>query len=254
MKRTFFIVFGIGLASLLFLVSCNFSRPSTETNEVSNPIEIVREEEPVSKVPTPKTPQELTVISDESEMSFVIFLDGKKVSTIPRDNPSQMTFQRVMKKYAYIGFNYTGLGGYILYSGPDEVWRLDLSTYTLDKVLTHEMQSLSDSDISPDEKMLAYIRFDVSENQVLVIRNIESAEEQEYAISSQYPWLGDVYFSPDGSKVALAAAEKEPVEKGGVFIVEVPRGAVSEVVIREDGVYYVKGWNNNDEVGYVGVP
>src|SRR3989338_948423 len=153
MKRTFFIVFGICVASLAFLVSCTF---------LSNPIEIVREEEPVSSVPIPKIHQELTVTSDEGEMSFVISLDGKKVSTITRDNPSQTTFQRVMKKYAYIGFNYTGLGGYILYSGPDEIWRLDLSTYALDKVLTHEMQSFSDSDISPDEKMLAYIRFDVS--------------------------------------------------------------------------------------------
>lgn len=216
-------------------------------------------------VPTP-TPEEtnkpniqsnLKIEPNATQTSFVIKKDGKEVGKISTKNESQVKVFKQTQNNIYLGVEPLGLGGYILYGGPQTLYKLDLKTNALSKINIVPNQGFF-TDVSPDETRVAYINLNspginpsskAEEN--VIVENITSGLKQLFGASLKYKVLGDALFSPDGKKIAYVAAVGNPEkEAGAVFIVDIASGKETTIKTKTGEAFHITKWIDNDTLNY----
>ncbi|MFH1426037.1 MAG: hypothetical protein ABIG66_01240 [Candidatus Kerfeldbacteria bacterium] len=198
-------------------------------------------------VPAEKPLVRLT--SNEEFTEFTITVDGTERATFETDGETDVSILSLTNEDVYIGLSRTGLGGYILYWGPESMYRLNFATDKLTKTVVEGFIA----DISSDGSMMAYIKVNLGDtvSRSVIVRNLEDESEQEFPVDEKYNQVGDAVFSPDGTKIAYGAAIGEPEgEAGVVIIINIESGEQTTAAETEDTYYVVDGWKDADTVDF----
>ncbi len=257
-------IFTTGLMLILAatLSGCNYAdqdqnakTPSANQSELSKPQTVqITQTQVVTQVSTQVSNDNAKYavsVSDDFK-NLVITKDGKAFLTTPiakNDMGSDARLVKVTSKNIYAKVCATGFGGYILYDFCyGTLYRVDLNT----KAVT-DLKIAHAEDISADEKMIASLNI-VSDQRKIVVANLETKKTLTFAVDKKYQQFGDPKFSPDGTKIAYAAAVGSPGSESGVVItVDLADGKQSVVAKTsgQDNYFTVKGWKNNNVVDYV---
>lgn len=71
-------------------------------------------------------------------------------------------------------------------------------------------------------------------------------------ILAKYGQVGDVHFSPNGAKLAYAAAVGDPEkESGAVYVIDIATGKQTRIAeTKKSGYFHVNGWKDAIAVDY----
>ncbi len=139
-----------------------------------------------------------------------------------------------------------GIGGYILFSGASNLYKIDIHTKEVTEIIpqaaSNGPQTCLDA-ISGDYRYIA----DHCSQGVITIRDLQAGTSttlQPPADFSSYTVMGSARFSPAGDRVAFAMAKGNPDnEQGWVAIGNRTGGTASIILTSEPGNYYnVQGW------------
>lgn len=166
-------------------------------------------------------------------------------ATIP---PVQLIAQffSVDGQWLYYSKEPKGLGGYILFNGASNLYKINISTKVVTEVIP---QGTADSPqacldaISTDYRYVA----DHCAQNTIAIRDLTSGGTttiQPPMDLSGYGFVGSARFSPDGSRVAYALAKGDQnAEQGWVAVSESLGGGSKLILTSQVGSYYtVAGW------------
>ena len=139
-----------------------------------------------------------------------------------------------------------GLGGYILFAGASNLYKIDTTTKEVTEIIP---QAASPSPqicldaISGDYRLVA----DNCTQNVITVRDLQNGTTATIEPPSDvigYRLLGSARFSPTGDRVAFALARGNPDDERGWIAVGDSAGGVSQLVLTGDaGSYYsVLGW------------
>lgn len=193
---------------------------------------------------------DVAIETDETSTTHSVHLGGELVETITVEFPeSEARIYRQTSCYAYVAISATGRGGYILYGGPDLLYRLDLTTKALEPIAFQGFLS----DVSADETLLVSISSVSGENvtPALYVVDIETGSAHGYSFQQPpYQFVGDAKFSPNGKKIAFSAAVGNPeMEESALFILDLETGefsAIGKLGEPTTDIYHVSGWADND--------
>jgi hypothetical protein len=206
--------------------------------------------EPV-KIPDIKVTISGGIVNDKPSgeiQKFRIYNNGQKIGVITpaKDqgaddrNLYDYTIFKQFNNEVYIGFVPYGIGGYMLYFGPSYLYRIDLSTKKIKNVLNGGFVT----DVSADGKLIYVIHR--SGQEFIVLKNLQTGFVKKFAVASKYKQAGDALFSPNGKKIAYAAALGNPEKEAGkIFIVDIATGDKKIVATINKGAYQILGWKYN---------
>jgi hypothetical protein len=149
-------------------------------------------------------------------------------------------------KSVYFSKEPVGLGGYILFSGASNLYRIDVSTKEVTEIIpqpsTPNPEICLDA-ISGDYRLVA----DHCTQNVITIRELQDGSTTTIEPPSDvvgYRLLGSARFSPSGDRVAFSLAQGNPDDERGWVAIGNSTGGVSQLVLAgEAGSYYtVLGW------------
>ncbi len=129
------------------------------------------------------------------------------------------------------------------------VFEINLATKKI-KTFTRDSSSLVN--LSSDAKWFVWLSF-ANQKHTLVLQNILSGQEVILPIENGYTQAGDVFFSPDNTKFAYAAAVGFPgKESGTVYSVDVATQKTQVIKkTSETGTFFrVLRWKNNKDIYY----
>lgn len=173
---------------------------------------------------------DIRITNNKDLTVFEIWNGTAKAGEIEREGPSQVAIWKEIGDSAYLGVNNDGLGGYILFGGPDEVYRLDKKKDTLVKIFDRDMFA---SDISADEKQLASVEtFYMGEEiyNYINVYDLSDYKSESYQIPVKYKIAGNAFFSRDGKKVAYEAAVGNPDnEEFAMFVIDLATGEQTRI-------------------------
>lgn len=205
------------------------------------------EPDPIEQSPA----DEVSLIMNEDNTEVTIMNDGEVVGGLTYEYPHTFEIFEKTPENVYIGVTPQGLGGYILFGGPQALFKLDLDTNALSQI---EFDGTFVCDISPDETMVSYIAnlgSEHAEDGRVVVKNVDEETYLHFEAPETYLQVGDVLFSPDNEKIAYAAALGDPEnEESKVFIVDLDTGDQTLVDSVEGEVFSIEGWINNEEIEY----
>ncbi len=207
--------------------------------------------------PQPAANSDLNIINKPTSGLTQIVYRGRVVGELPTAlGTYQVNTVRRTDRFAYFEHCPKEAAGYLLFGVcPRKIYRLNLNTFGFNNVLGTDSADLAE-DISPDETLVAAGRA-ASGNQgvelQVYLKQIDGAEEKAYPVFGGFTQLGDLHFSPDGTRLAYALAIGNPGSEGGVVGMLSLTDGRNEVVASSTvpGVYYrVKGWKDNNVVQY----
>jgi len=189
---------------------------------------------------------EIKIVSDESSKNFEVWNSDVKIGDIKRRFPSQIEIFKRIKNNLYIGAVYKERGDYVLFEGPNEIYRLNLEDNSLADVLSGDCLV---SDISPNERYIASLEsFYVGEEKkiYLNIRSIGGVfADRTFQIAEEYGAAGNAYFSEDGNRIFYEAAFNNPDrEEFAMFMVDLETGEQGQVG-GNDSYNKAKEWAEN---------
>jgi hypothetical protein len=182
----------------------------------------------------------------------------KKIATLDypsRANDSAPFVAALTTRYAYVGTCPGEFGGYILFEVcPSSVRRVDVVTGEVSayQTKTYE-QGLRGifHDVSPDGKWLAFST--PFPNGRIVLQPVTAGAELAFKVDTKYHQFGNLRFSPDGKKVAFAAALGEPADDiGFVIVLDILTNEFKVVAetAKGDKLLNVYGWKDANTVDY----
>jgi tricorn protease-like protein len=200
----------------------------------SSPITIDREPTSLSEAPT----------------KFVFKKDGTTIKEITTSKSSPFTM-RIFKQtdnFVYVAGYREGLGGYILFEAdPITLYRVDLKT---NEVIDLTRKDMIVEDIYGDN-MIAWAD---PVNKVITVTYPADSSPARFSVPKKYGQFGNIRFSPDGKKIAYAAAiGNVDKEQGAVFVANIETGKQNLVIetTEENKYYEVNGWKDNNTVDFV---
>lgn len=149
-------------------------------------------------------------------------------------------------KSLYFSKEPVGIGGYILFSGASNLYKIDLATKEVTEIIPQAASSQPQiclDAISGDYRLIA----DHCSQGVITIRDLESGTAVTVtppADFSGYQVMGSARFSPAGDRVAFALAKNNPDDEQGWVALCASRGGAAIIILTSDpGMYYnVLGW------------
>jgi len=148
----------------------------------------------------------------------------------------------------YFSEQYGGLGGYIIFSGPNNLSKINIQTGESERLF--ELKGGYIGDISPNEKIIAYfLRMDG--NSKLVIKNIKTSEENivDIPIEKGFKGGGNAHFSSDNKYLVYNIAHWDPDDEYYQTIVIGSTGKEQRVIIDDSQkIYKAMGWISDDEI------
>ena len=149
--------------------------------------------------------------------------------------------------YAYVNIAPDGMGGYILYSGYYWVFRIDTSDWTYVQLPIDGF--ITDLNI---EHQAAVMKDNVQGRTMMSVLDLNTFEKLSYSANSEYGQIGDGLLSPDGTKLAFAAAIGAPVdtEKGVIYVFDLQDNTKDIYAPVIEGIYQINGWIDNETLDY----
>ncbi|MFA5792732.1 MAG: hypothetical protein WC897_02555 [Candidatus Gracilibacteria bacterium] len=208
----------------------------------------------------------ITFENTQTDDSYVIsvLMDGEKIAdlnqTWPADGYDVSIFES-QEDAVYIAVNPTGLGGFILYTGAQNLYRVDLVTTSVEKLNFEGFATdISDDGASlvsfyQDETGLKVGVYDLSKNSP-ELPNLPT--KKVYTVSSDFFQAGEGLFSPDGKYLAYAST-MAPADMGyetanttndlitAIFVIDLTKGTQVEFA-REDYMVNIEGWSYGNPV------
>ncbi|MFA7171014.1 MAG: hypothetical protein WC180_03405 [Candidatus Paceibacterota bacterium] len=177
---------------------------------------------------------DIKISSNKDLTIFEIWNGETKAGEIEREGPSQVAVWKEIGGSVYLGVNNDGLGGYILFGGPDEVYKLDTKKGSLTRALTKIFdRDMFASDISADEKHLASVEtFFMGEeiHNYINVYNLADYKSESYQVPVKYRVAGNAFFSRDGKKVVYEAAVSDPEnEEFAMFVIDLTTGKQTQI-------------------------
>ncbi len=179
--------------------------------------------------------------------------DGSNLQTLltvekGSDGPIQLVAElwSADGKSLYFSKEPVGLGGYILFSGASNLYKIDLATKNVTEIIpqtpSNSPQICLDA-ISGDYQFVA----DHCTQGVITIRNLQSGTSTTIMAPSDikgFKVMGSARFSPAGDLVAFALAKNDPNSEQGWMAVGPSSGGAGKLVFTgAAGSYYtVQGW------------
>jgi hypothetical protein len=179
--------------------------------------------------------------------------DGSNLETLLSiDNGTGIPIQLVAEFWSadgqslYFSKEPSGIGGYILFGGASNLYKIDLKTKEITEIIPQTAptspQICLDA-ISGDYRFVA----DHCTQNVITVRDLQSggnATIQAPTDVTGFRFLGSARFSPSGDRVAFALAQGDPSnERGWVAVGSSSGGVAKLVLVAEAGTYYtVQGW------------
>lgn len=249
MHKTIFGYMAVGFISLMALgVGCKQAQP--QLSNVKNTA--VMNNANSSQV----IPAEVTLIPGTDNTTWQVQLNSEAVGTLQAASEEEGISAVLFKQTdaaAYLGVTPVGLGGYILYAGPQRLYRLDLATKEMKEIIGTSQANSSDgfiSDISPDEQWVAYVN-QADEIITIDLLSLTGGTIHQVMVPSAYQQAGDAVFSPDGNQLAYAAAVGSPDnESGVVFTVQLGTDSQKQIDQVNDNYFQIEGWVDNTTVDY----
>ncbi len=141
-----------------------------------------------------------------------------------------------------------GLGGYILFSGASNLYKIDIKTKDITEIIPQttmtspQAQACLDA-ISGDYRFVA----DHCTQNVITVRDLQNGSTATILAPTDvtdYRLLGSARFSPTGDRVAFALAQGDPNNERGWVAVAPSSGGTAKLVLVGDSVSYytVQGW------------
>jgi hypothetical protein len=169
------------------------------------------------------------------------------VNAVP-DSPVQLVAElwSADGKSLYFSKEPVGLGGYILFAGASNLYKIDIASKKVTEIIP-QMPSTSPQicldAISGDFRFVA----DHCTQDVISVRDLQTGGTVTIQAPSDvtgFRLLGNARFSPSGDQVAFALAQGNPEDERGWVAVGKSTGGVSQLVLAGDaGSYYtVWGW------------
>jgi hypothetical protein len=149
-------------------------------------------------------------------------------------------------KSLYFSKEPVGIGGYILFSGASNLYKIDLATKNVTEIIPQtpstSPQICLDA-ISGDYRFVA----DHCTQGVITIRNLQSGTSTAVKAPTDikdYKVIGSARFSPAGDQVAFALAKNDPNnEQGWVAVGSSSGGEAKKILVSDTGSYFtIQGW------------
>jgi len=117
----------------------------------------------------------------------------------------------------YFSYEPEGIGGYIIFSGPRNLSKIDIQTRNIEQIADPEgkIKNLDYvTDISSDNKSIVYFR-QRDDNPQVVVHNLQSGTEQSFPIPINEKFIGggEAYFSPNNTHIAYNIAHWTPEDE-----------------------------------------
>jgi len=242
--RVVFVVVIAVLAGYIFFVA---NKPDDKSSEVIAPgagdkivvgdegdgvvqTQIQTQEQLSGETKTALDSGDVKVLGRSDLKTFEVWNGSVKAGEIKREAPSQVGIFRTINDNMYLGVSKDGLGGYILFGGPDEIYQLDRKKNSLVKIFDRDMFV---SDISSDGKKLIslesyYVKYDLFT--FVNVYDLDTYESESFQIPVKYKTAGNAFFSKDGKKVVYEAAVSNPEnEEFAMFVIDLATGEQKQV-------------------------
>jgi len=146
-----------------------------------------------------------------------------------------------------------GLGGYIIFSGPTNLSKVNIYSGKLESLFGKSNYIGYISDISPNEKFIAC--FTGGNNPKLTIKNMETGKENkvDIPIEKGFRGGGNAHFSPDSKYLVYNIAHWDPDDEYYQTIVIDSVGEKQKVIIDDSQkIYRAIRWISNSEILLLG--
>ncbi len=240
----------LGLAPIILIAILAINAIQTEPKNDQNSATTV-----ATKVPEtcPLPAPSVEVKASDEPGTQIVLLDGKGIGQITvADGQTESEAHILVKRpcTAWIAASTTGRGGYIFYSGDDQLHKVDFATKTLSRVNFDGFMT----DLSTNETHVASVSTvdGVAGSQPSIeVTDTATGEHTQYVVQAPYNDAGSAKFSPDGSHIAYGAIERDengdPIKRA-VFLIDLSTGQQT-LTAREDMAPgfapYVSGWSDN---------
>lgn len=197
--------------------------------------------------------------STEYATTFTVYDDGEEVDTITFSREHIQDYVSKSQNYLYAGYTPEGLGGAIIFGGPQTVYRVNAYTAEVEELYSNEKNETVDfsplffADHSDNDMYIAVVGLNAADGaQMVQVTNLESGDEQTYLDNIERPVLGNVEFSPDNTMMAFVSHTTADAETTQSAVVKVNLETQEQEVIEEFEGETVKvlGWNSDGTVQY----
>ena len=153
-------------------------------------------------------------------------------------------------QFLYFSKEPVGLGGYILFGGASNLYRIDVKTREVSEIIPLVPSDGPQGCLDSISKDYRYVAEHCSED-FIRIRDLTSDGTANILLPDDLPsgskHLGSSRFSPDGSRIAYAIAKGDPNNEQGWVVVSDTAVSNSKVILTSQaGSYYtVSGWLND---------
>ncbi len=186
-------------------------------------------------------------------------LDGSNRETLLTvDNNAAGPIQLVAEFWSadgqslYFSKEPVGLGGYILFGGASNLYKIDLATKDVTEIIPQAPSTSPQACLDAISSDYRYVADHCTQN-VITIRDLQSGTSTAIHPPSEvtgYRMMGSARFSPKGDLVAFALAQGDPNNERGWVVIGPNSGGQSKVVMVGDtGSYYtVLGWLDDQTI------
>lgn len=183
----------------------------------------------------------MKVISNKEQTSFEVWNFGNKIGEIKSEGPITVSIWREFGGEIYLGVNPDGIGGYIVFSGPQEVYKADDTSLTKIYSGKGKYGFASDiilpggnftSDINLPSKLIAVedTSTDEQKHPSIVVYDIGSQKSQSYPVSAPYGVAGAAHFSQTGDRIIYEAAKGIPEdEQYAMYMIDLATGKQTQI-------------------------
>lgn len=191
--------------------------------------------------------------SDHSSSLIMAGPDGSNQSTLFSTGAQSTSIVQLVAEFwsadgtaLYFSKEPVGLGGYILFAGASNLYKVDIATKTVTEVIPPVSPggiAICLDAISGDYRYAA----DHCTAGVITVRDLQSggsATIQVPASFTSYGAMGTARFSPSGDRVAFALAKHNPDDEQGWVAIGSSSGGTAKIILTSDpgNYYYVLGW------------
>lgn len=171
--------------------------------------------------------QELEIIPNEDRTVFEVRNLGVRVGEIKREGPASVNIWRDLENI-YLGVQNYGMGGYILFGGPDEVYEVDESSVT--QVYDGSGKNGFASDMISGKLVAIEDPSTEGWHPSVVVYDLTTQKSQSYEVSAPYSVAGKARFSQAGGKVVYEAALNNPDnEQYAMYMIDLATGKQTQV-------------------------
>ncbi|KKR98036.1 MAG: hypothetical protein UU48_C0006G0076 [Candidatus Uhrbacteria bacterium GW2011_GWF2_41_16] len=190
----------------------------------------------------------VSAASSQDLLMHDILLDGQKISTVQTEGPMDVDTAMMFPGIGVLAFQYNGIGGFIPFRSYPFFYAVDLCTKTGHKITAPQGTLGMVHTVSPDGSMVAYA--DNSGHVGILATGLksiayESPSQWSLVNDSNEPLLGDMKFSPDGTKIAFATAAGPEKEHGSIYVLDLKTGTFTKIASNPSVLMHVKGWRED---------